>query len=383
MNSLVTEIVVPRYGLAWYPWAVQYFFLVALSYCTLWLSAPGLLGAKHWRNTTRVALLACVSTTLVAPVALLADLHQPLRFWHFYAHPTPWSWMSIGAFLLPLYVGSVVALGYLFWRPAMLEQREAPGLQGLVARLVCLGNWQAPRALVPLLTLAALVLSTGIITYTGAEVAVVKGRPLWNTVWLPVMFLTTGMLGATGLILVLNRICGVRSPSTDRRMLSIMTISGLICGLIALTWYLDGSNEVSGSVAEALNSIRDNPTWRNMAFWGLFAGALLTASAWFLSIRPRLLPLGWLAGLLALHVAWMFRWAVLMDVQTVARNTAGSNDYSIAFGSSGWLGVIGIFGLWLTALLLIELFVPWRGKPADQSAEPQPAAAPEGAVHHG
>lgn len=72
-----------------------------------------------------------------------------------------------------------------------------------------------------------------------------------------------------------------------------------------------------------------------------------------------------------------------MDVQTVARNTAGSNDYSIAFGSSGWLGVIGIFGLWLTALLLIELFVPWRGKPADQSAEPQPAAAPEGAVHHG
>src|SRR5690554_7500529 len=63
MNSLVTEIVVPRYGLAWYPWAVQYFFLVALSYCTLWLSAPGLLGAKNWRNTTRVALLACVSTT--------------------------------------------------------------------------------------------------------------------------------------------------------------------------------------------------------------------------------------------------------------------------------------------------------------------------------
>ena len=379
MNSLVTEIVVPRYGLAWYPWAVQYFFLVALSYCTLWLSAPGLLGAKHWRNTTRVALLACVSTTLVAPVALLADLHQPLRFWHFYAHPTPWSWMSIGAFLLPVYVGNVVALGYLCWRPAMLGQREVPGLQGLVARLVCLGRWSTPRRLIPLLTLTALVLSTGIILYTGAEIAVVKGRPLWNTAWLPVMFLTTGMLGATGLVLVLNRISGVCSSSTNRRMLSLMAFSGLACGLVALTWYLDGNNEVSGSVAEALNSIRDNPTWRNIAFWGLFAGALLTASAWFLSIRPRLLPLGWLAGLLALHVAWMFRWAVLMDVQTVARNTAGSNDYSIAFGSSGWLGIIGIFGLWLAALLLIELFVPWRGETTNKT----PAAAQEGAIHHG
>lgn len=382
MNSLVTEIVVPRYGLAWYPWAVQYFFLVALSYCTLWLSAPGLLGAKTWRSTTRLALFACVSTTLVAPIALLADLHQPLRFWHFYAHPAPWSWMSIGAFILPIYVGTVVALGYLFWRPAMQGLREAPGLQGLVARQVCLGNWQTPRFLVPLLTLAALALSTGIMLYTGAEIAVIKGRPLWNTAWLPVMFVTTGMLGATGLVLVLNRFSGLRSASTSRRMLVLMTISGLACGLIALTWYLDGNNQVSGSVAEALNSIRDNPTWRNMAFWGLFAGALLTASALVISIRPRLLPLSWLVGLLALHVAWMFRWAVLMDVQTVARNTAGSNDYSIAFGSSGWLGVIGIFGLWLAALLLIELFVPWRGNSADQSAEQYSGAALEGGVHH-
>lgn len=379
MNSLVTEIVVPRYGLAWYPWAVQYFFLVALSYCTLWLSAPGLLGAKSWRNTTKVALLACVSTTLVAPVALLADLHQPLRFWHFYAHPTPWSWMSIGAFLLPVYVGTVVALGYLCWRPAMLGQRNASGLQGLVARLVCLGNWNTPRRLIPLLTLAALVLSTGIILYTGAEIAVVKGRPLWNTPWLPVMFLTTGMLGATGLVLVLNRISGVCSASTNRRMLSLMAFSGLACGLVALTWYLDGSNQVSGSVSEALASVRDNPTWRNMAFWGLFAGAFLTLSAWFMSTHTRLLPFGWLAGLLALHVAWMFRWAVLMDVQTVARNTAGSNDYTIAFGSSGWLGVIGIFGLWLAALLLIELFVPWRGEASKNTS----AATQEGAVHHG
>ena len=44
--SLVTEVVVPRYGIAWYPWAVQYFFLIALSYSTLWLAAPGLILVK-------------------------------------------------------------------------------------------------------------------------------------------------------------------------------------------------------------------------------------------------------------------------------------------------------------------------------------------------
>lgn len=382
MNSLVTEIVVPRYGLAWYPWAVQYFFLIALSYCTLWLSVPGLLGAKSWRTTSRISLLACVSTTLVAPLALLADLHQPLRFWHFYAHPTPWSWMSIGSFILPLYVGAVVLLGYLFWRPALQAQRTVPGLAGLVARWFSLGNWQAPAVLIPVLVVAAVLLSSGIVLYTGAEIAVVKGRPLWNTPWLPVMFVTTGMLGACGLVLLLNRISGLQHSATNKQVLSIIYMSGLMCGVIALTWYLDGVNQVSSSVNEALASVRDNPTWRTTAVWGLGAGIVLTISAWLVRHRFAWQPVAWVVGLLALHVAWMFRWTVLMDVQTVARNTAGANDYSIALGSYGWLGIIGTLGLWLAAILLIELFVPWRGTAAATVA-PSSSAASQGSPHHG
>ena len=385
MNSLVTEVLVPRYGLAWYPWAVQYFFLIALSYCTLWLSAPGLLGAKSWRTTSRIALLACVSTTLVAPVALLADLHQPLRFWHFYAHPTPWSWMSIGSFILPLYLGVVLALAYLVWRPAIQAQRAAKGLLGAYARLLSFGKWQAPAFFIPLLTLAALLMSTGVILYTGAEIAVVKGRPLWNTNWLIPMFATTGMLGACGLVLLLNRVSGIKKSATNQQMLSILILSCLASGLIALTWYLDGANALSGSVAAAIDSVRGNPTWRTMTTWGLTAGITLMALAWLLRSSHRLQVHAWIAGLLALHVAWMFRWAVLMDVQTVARNTAGFNDYSIALGSSGWLGVIGIFGLWLAAILLIDLFVPWRGIGQHHSLDtdaPSSVVA-KGAVHHG
>lgn len=385
MNSLVTEVLVPRYGLAWYPWAVQYFFLVALSYGTLWLSAPGLLGAKSWHTTSRLALLACVSTTLVAPVALLADLHQPLRFWHFYAHPTPWSWMSLGSIILPLYLGAVVALAYLVWRPAIQAQRTAPGLLGVYARLLSLGNWQAPRIFIPLLTFTALVFSAGIMIYTGAEIAVVKGRPLWNSNWLIPMFVTTGFLGASGLVLVLNRISGIKEAETNTYMLTTLCVAGVLSGLIALTWYLDGASGLQGSVAAALDSIRGNPTWRSMASWGLAAGITLIAFALLLRSSARLKVHAWLAGVLALHVAWMFRWAVLMDVQTVARNTAGFNDYSIALGSSGWLGVIGTFGLWLAAILLIDLFVPWRGIGQHHSiaTDAHASVIDKGAVHHG
>src|SRR5690625_5196201 len=97
MNSMAIELLAPRYAIAWYPWAVQYFFLIAISYATLWLAAPALIfGKQRWLPTARLALLACFTTSLVAPVALLADLHQPLRFWHFYAYGTPSSWMAIG-----------------------------------------------------------------------------------------------------------------------------------------------------------------------------------------------------------------------------------------------------------------------------------------------
>ena len=33
MNSTI-ELLAPRYDIAWYPWAVQYFFMIAVSYAS-------------------------------------------------------------------------------------------------------------------------------------------------------------------------------------------------------------------------------------------------------------------------------------------------------------------------------------------------------------
>lgn len=375
--SLVTEVVVPRYGIAWYPWAVQYFFLIALSYTSLWVAAPGIiLGKQSWLNTSRLALLACVSTTLVAPVALLADLHQPLRFWHFYAHPTPWSWMSIGSFLLPLHLVCTVLLAWLAWRPALKARSQAnDGWFSRIAGWIAWGNWQVSRKVMVLVGLAALATSLGMMIYTGAEVAIVKGRPLWHTAWLPPMFVATGTIGVCGLILFLNRLSGMRNADTNRQMLGIMAGTCVVAGFIALTWFLDGANAVSGSVAAALDSVDQSSAWRTTAIEGGTAGVLLAVLAFLVRRAPgRRKAFGWVLGLLALHVAWMFRWVVLMNVQTVARNSAGFHDYEIALGSYGLTGVIGIFGLWLTALLLIELFVPWREASLDPRRDaPAPA----------
>jgi hypothetical protein len=112
------------------------------------------------RRLLPVAVLTLAVSVIAAPVSLLADLHQPARFWHFYAHFTPWSWMSVGALLLPVFVTLGIALCASWW----------------------LGRVGWMRALAPLLVLSAL----SITFYTGAEMMVVRARPLWHTLWVPV-----------------------------------------------------------------------------------------------------------------------------------------------------------------------------------------------------
>lgn len=389
MNSAVIELLAPRYDIAWYPWAVQYFFLIALSYASLWLAAPALvLGKKTWLPVARLAMLAAVSTTLVAPVALLADLHQPLRFWHFYAYFTTSSWMSIGSLILPLYVLAVLALGWLSWRPALQQQRSSPGLGGWLARILSFGEGATPRAAVAAVGIAALVLSTGIMLYTGAEIAIVKARPLWNTVWLPPMFVATGFIAASGLVMVFNRFSGMREPVVNAHMLKVLLGSAIVAGLIATLWLSDGLNENFGSVNTALEAVRYNPEWRATALWGGVAGVLLFAATLFALLRPGVRPHAWVIGLFALHVAWMFRWVVLMDVQTIARHSAGFHHYGIPAGSYGLLGIIGTFGLWLAVVLVIDMFMPWRdARPGNGAAQAgariESNAAQQGVPSHG
>ncbi|WP_144821545.1 NrfD/PsrC family molybdoenzyme membrane anchor subunit [Marinobacter piscensis] len=361
MSSAVIEVLAPRYGIAWYPWAVQYFFLIAVSYSALLLTVPGLLlGKKDFQPLARVALLVTVSCTLVGPVALLADLHQPLRFWHFYANLTPWSWMSIGSLLLPVYLLLVVVYAWLAWRPAMQEQARGDGWIARISGWITLGQWHSPRWMQVLSGLGALAMSVGIMVYTGAEVAIVKARPLWDTHWLPVMFVLTGLVAAAGLVLLINRLMTGNNEDVNRQSLKVIFVSMILSALVAALWVSEGITGFSPSVEQAFASLQRNPEWRAVALYGLLVGVALTLITIAMLRRAGWLARSWIAGLLAVHIGWTFRWMVLMEVQTVAKNTAGYYQYAIEAGSSGLLGIIGTFGLWLAALLIIDILVPWK-----------------------
>ncbi|MEZ2721493.1 NrfD/PsrC family molybdoenzyme membrane anchor subunit [Paenalcaligenes hominis] len=330
----IIEILTPSYDAAWLPWAVQYFFLVAIA-CTTAITAAMValrpVDAPE-RRLLPAAITVLAVTAISAPVALLADLHQPARFWHFYAHFTPWSWMSIGAVLLPIFVS--------------------------LSLLFCALWWLGKNSLLRVCALALLVSALSILIYTGAEVMILRSRPLWHTYFLPINFALTGWLAALGAMLFVARWLpgGVGAlPAAFMRKLGLSAL--VLLTLSAVAWLVTGWLGLDPSFAAALELFTTYPTWRTSLIASVVLALLL-----FLLLRVPASRLctpvhSMLCALLMMAAAWVFRWIVLMSVQGVPKYGAGLYLHSMPLGSDGLLGMLGVFGLCTALLALVTWFI--------------------------
>ena len=318
----ISELLTPVYDAAWLPWAVQYFFLIGIAATTALtavFAAFGETGSPLRRLLPAAATVLLVSA-VAAPVSLLADLHQPGRFWHFYAHITPWSWMWLGALLLPVFVGLSV--------------------------LFCAAWWWGRIVWLRVLGVGLALSAASILIYTGAEVMVLRSRPLWHTAFLPVNFALTAWLGALGAMFLVGRWLpgGMKAlPVACLRGLSLTAVILMAVG--AGAWAALGLLGADPSFDAALRLFAEFPIWRLS-----LAGAVITGFCMIALLQrpaPALaapLPSAVLA-LTMLGAAWIFRWVVFMSVQGVPKYGAGLYLYDMPWGSDGLLGMGGVLGL--------------------------------------
>lgn len=318
----ISELLTPVYDAAWLPWAVQYFFLIGIAATTALtavFAAFGEAGSPLRRLLPAAATVLLVSA-IAAPVSLLADLHQPGRFWHFYAHITPWSWMWLGALLLPVFVGLSV--------------------------LFCAAWWWGRIVWLRVLGVGLALSAVSILVYTGAEVMVLRSRPLWHTAFLPVNFALTAWLGALGAMFLVGRWLpgGMKAlPVACLRGLSLTAVILMAVG--AGAWAALGLLGADPSFDAALRLFAEFPIWRLS-----LAGAVITGFCMIALLQrpaPALaapLPSAVLA-LTMLGAAWIFRWVVFMSVQGVPKYGAGLYLYDMPWGSDGLLGMVGVLGL--------------------------------------
>ena len=331
MNPSIVELVHVARGVDWLPWAVQYSLLIGLSVGAFLLALPGLVFKRPaWREGSRIALLGSIVCGLTAPIALLSDLHQPGRFLNFYIYPNPASWMAYGAFFIPLYLGSLLLFAWL-----------------------ALGGKQSSRA-INAAAILTLIGASLIVLYTGMEVMVVRARPLWNTPLLPVQFFVSALGGAVGLVLVLGRVMRPTEFPTRalNRLLAGTQILALAVGAIWLGIGLSGISQAH-TLALVQNSIT-----AGVVSTGIWAAGSAALTCWLAVHRPEK---GLLTGLLALHSAWMMRWTVFIDWQTLRKTGAGAYSYNLPLGPDGLLGIAGTAALWLLLFLLLTNFFPWAG----------------------
>lgn len=357
MNTHIVTVLSTTQGVSWLPWAVLYFFLIGLSVAAFALSVPWIVFRRAaWAGISRRALLGAVLCGLTAPLALLSDLHQPGRFLNFYLHSNFQSWMAWGAYFIPLYLVSLLLYAWLALRPtlARIAQRGEAGARWYAN--LAYGGHDSRAALGAAAVLTAI--GGGLVfVYTGMEVTILRSRALWHTPVLPVLFLLTAVAGAIGMVNVLDRLLSAKDPASTARLNRLL--AGVQAGVLAanVAWLALGATGVSESGAEALAQLADIGAWRYAAFW---AGTVTVVTLVLALRRP---TDGLLAGLLALHSAWMIRWTVLIGGQGVSRVGEGYAAYEIPLGFDGLLGLVGIAGLWVALYAVFISLLPWDNSP--------------------
>jgi len=335
----------------WLPWAVQYFFLIGISTAAFFLSLPGLVWRNpDWRGVSRRALLAALVCGLTAPVALLADLHQPGRFLNFYLHPNLGSWMAWGSFFIPLYLLGLIGYAWLCLRPLLAELAKRPSpLAGLYRKLSYGGhdNLSVIKAAALVATLGAFL----VLLYTGMEVMVVQARSLWNTALLPLIFAVTAMTGGIGMTALFEALTGNRQSAP---LLNQWLARGVWVTLALLTlWLVFGLFGTSTAAAEALAAMHGSFGWMVTGGW-LFGSTLLTF--WLArTYRNSLL----VPALLALHGAWLIRWVVFIGGQSLPKMGSASHSYYLTLTPDSLLGIVGMAGLCVTLYIILTSLIPW------------------------
>lgn len=328
---MIDEILAQPQAITWLPWAVQYFFFIGIAACAALLAA-GARWIAHADSSRlqRLCLFIALTCAITAPLALTADLHQTARFWHFYAWPTPWSWMPWGALFLPLFT---LLLGLWF---------ADFHLNALTGRRLPLGGAAAA---------GAALTAIGLLLYTGREVSVVLARPLWFSYGFPLAMFISALQALLAMLAALLR----QHTALARTLARSHLIALALLAIIMAAWM--AGDTLSGQSLRQWWQLSDDARFyiiMTVALWLLASGGALYAS---------LRPVGGATALLlafsAMGLCWLLRWAFLIGGQTIPKYNALANPYPLPPGPDGLLAIVGTFGLWVALMITVRESLSW------------------------
>jgi Ni/Fe-hydrogenase subunit HybB-like protein len=154
-----------------------YFYITGLSAGSFIISTLAYgFGMLKFKPLGKIGVVMATLLLVIAPMILLIDLEQPLRFWHLILYLRITSPITWGTFLLTLYPVNCMIYGYFMFKGDM-KKTKIFGLLGIPLALLVHG-------------------------YTGFILALGKARVLWNTAIMPPIFLVSAMVSGLALMIL-------------------------------------------------------------------------------------------------------------------------------------------------------------------------------------
>ena len=181
-----------------------------------------LIKKEEWKPTAKIGAAGALVLLMSAPVLLIVDLNQPLRFWHLFVYLNPASPLTWGSIFLALDAIVCVVYAYYVFQDNSRMAR-AWGLAGLPVAIAGHG-------------------------YAGFFLALSKARAFWNTALNPALFMVSAMVSGLAVLIILSNLWLHRYSPTmseeqvEKRRGVIGTLLRLFIIFIVADLFLIGSD---------------------------------------------------------------------------------------------------------------------------------------------
>ncbi|TEU14106.1 MAG: oxidoreductase [Anaerolineales bacterium] len=214
MGQDVTVIYNVFHGLPLGVLIAAYFYLTGLSAGSFILSTLAYgFGMEKYKPLGKVGVVLAVILLGLAPICLIADLGQPLRFWHLFPYLNVTSVITWGTFLLTAYPLNSAIYGFFMFR--------------------------GDKRLTKVFATIGIPLAISVHGYTGFILALSKARALWNTALMPIYFLVSAMVSGIAMMILVVIIQG-KFFATDKRVNTelLSDLGGMLIAAILLDIFL-------------------------------------------------------------------------------------------------------------------------------------------------
>lgn len=255
----------------WQYLIVSYLFLGGLSAGLFFVSAVTELFRRHGDSAkteiARVGALLAPWPVIIGCTLLVFDLGHWYRFYKLFLHFRWESPMSIGSWLLVLFICASLTYAY-GWVPSRVRggffERLPKRLRFLEFLNRDVSGLRRPLAI------AGLPMSVGVAIYTGVLLGAVQSRPFWNTNLVAQLFLFSALSGGCALLILVLAASARKFEMHEFQSLYLLDVSFLTLEFFIVVPYVIHGELSVEAVRKSLKLVLGGPF--TILFWVFFMG---------------------------------------------------------------------------------------------------------------